>query len=93
MVMKEEGQVLVHSANCWGEKTMASTGAEGLESIRQELSQLQMDWDLFLCNVRLIFYIVQFVCFFCVIICALIFMLFVIYCAWIMYFALPITVR
>lgn len=45
MVIKEEGQLLIHTANTWGEKTMTNTSIEGREVIRQELHRLQHDWD------------------------------------------------
>nr|KAG5692778.1 hypothetical protein BaRGS_009394 [Batillaria attramentaria] len=51
VVMKEEGQVLIHTANTWGEKTMTNTSAEGREVIRQELQQLQADWEQMLSHV------------------------------------------
>ncbi|XP_076463745.1 nesprin-1-like isoform X2 [Babylonia areolata] len=51
VVMKEEGQVLIHTANTWGEKTMTNTAAEGREVIRQELQQLQSDWEKMLSHV------------------------------------------
>ncbi|XP_076442566.1 muscle-specific protein 300 kDa-like isoform X3 [Babylonia areolata] len=51
VLMKEEGQALLHKANTWGEKTMASTAAEGREIIRQELQQLQADWEQMLSHV------------------------------------------
>ncbi|XP_041353316.1 nesprin-1-like isoform X4 [Gigantopelta aegis] len=44
-VMKEEGQVLIHTANTWGEKTMMNSSVTGREMIREELQQLQTDWD------------------------------------------------
>ena len=49
--MKEEGQVLIHTANTWGEKTMTNTATEGREIIRQELQQLQADWEQMLSHV------------------------------------------
>ncbi|KAL8590280.1 hypothetical protein ACOMHN_006396 [Nucella lapillus] len=51
VVMKEEGQVLIHTTNTWGEKTMTNTAAEGREVIRQELQQLQTDWEHMLSHV------------------------------------------
>ncbi|KAK7104412.1 hypothetical protein V1264_019133 [Littorina saxatilis] len=51
VVMKEEGQVLIHTANTWGEKTMTNTAAEGREVIRQELQALQADWEQMLSHV------------------------------------------
>ena len=51
VVMKEEGQVLIHTANTWGEKTMTNTATEGREIIRQELQQLQADWEQMLSHV------------------------------------------
>ena len=49
--MKEEGQALIHRANMSGEKTMTNTAAEGREVIRQELHQLQADWEQMLSHV------------------------------------------
>ena len=51
VVLKEEGQVLIHTANTWGEKTMTNTATEGREIIRQELQQLQADWEQMLSHV------------------------------------------
>ena len=51
VVMKEEGQVMIHTTNTWGEKTMSSTAAEGRDVIRQELQQLQADWERMLSQV------------------------------------------
>ncbi|KAK3090120.1 hypothetical protein FSP39_009339 [Pinctada imbricata] len=45
VVVKEEGQLLIHTANTWGEKTMTNTSIEGREMIRKELQQLQQEWD------------------------------------------------
>ena len=45
VVMKEEGQLLIHTAQSWGEKTMNNTSVDGREMIRQELQQLQQEWD------------------------------------------------
>lgn len=45
-VMKEEGQLLIHTAQSWGEKTMNNTSVDGREMIRQELQQLQQEWDV-----------------------------------------------
>ncbi|KAL3874932.1 hypothetical protein ACJMK2_037884 [Sinanodonta woodiana] len=45
VVLKEEGQLLIHTAQTWGEKTMNNTSVEGREMIRQELQQLQQEWD------------------------------------------------
>lgn len=44
-VIKEEGQIFLHSAITWGEKTMGNTSVEGREVIRNELNQLQIEWD------------------------------------------------
>lgn len=43
--MKEEGQLLIHTAQSWGEKTMNNTSVDGREMIRHELQQLQQEWD------------------------------------------------
>lgn len=43
--MKEEGQLLIHTAQSWGEKTMTNTSVDGREMIRHELQQLQQEWD------------------------------------------------
>ena len=43
--MKEEGQLLIHTAQSWGEKTMNNTSVDGREMIRQELQQLQQEWE------------------------------------------------
>ncbi|XP_025103982.1 nesprin-1-like isoform X4 [Pomacea canaliculata] len=51
VVMKEEGQVLIHTANTWGEKTMTNTSSEGREVIREELQMLQTDWEQMLSQV------------------------------------------
>ncbi|RUS81756.1 hypothetical protein EGW08_010510, partial [Elysia chlorotica] len=51
VVIKEEGQILLHAAITWGEKTQASTSVEGREVIREELQKLQADWDLMLSQV------------------------------------------
>lgn len=45
VVVKEEGQLLIHTANTWGEKTMTNTSMEGREMIRKELQQLQQEWE------------------------------------------------
>jgi len=45
-VLKEEGQLLIHTAQSWGEKTMTNTSMDGREMIRQELQQLQQEWDV-----------------------------------------------
>ncbi|KAJ8309206.1 hypothetical protein KUTeg_014080 [Tegillarca granosa] len=45
VVVKEEGQLLIHTANTWGEKAMTNTSMEGREMIRKELQQLQQEWD------------------------------------------------
>lgn len=45
VVVKEEGQMLIHTSNTWGEKTMTNTSVEGREMIRVELQQLQQEWD------------------------------------------------
>ena len=52
-MIKEEGQILLHAAITWGEKTQASTSVEGREVIREELQKLQADWDLMLSQVQL----------------------------------------
>ena len=44
-MVKEEGQLLIHTANTWGEKTMTNTSLEGREMIRKELQQLQQEWE------------------------------------------------
>ncbi len=49
---KEEGQILLHAAVTWGEKTQANTSLEGREVIRTELQQLQLDWDHMISQVR-----------------------------------------
>lgn len=53
--MKEEGQVLIHTANTWGEKTMTNTSSEGREVIREELQMLQTDWEQMLSQVLSMF--------------------------------------
>ncbi|KAH9507320.1 hypothetical protein Btru_056905, partial [Bulinus truncatus] len=45
MVIKEEGQINLHTAVTWGEKSMATTSVEGREVIRNDLNRLQIDWD------------------------------------------------
>ena len=45
-VVKEEGQLLIHTAQSWGEKTMNNTSVDGREMIRHELQQLQQEWDV-----------------------------------------------
>ena len=45
-MLKEEGQLLIHTAQSWGEKTMTNTSMDGREMIRQELQQLQQEWDV-----------------------------------------------
>ncbi|CAL1544282.1 unnamed protein product [Lymnaea stagnalis] len=51
VVLKEEGQIFLHTAVTWGEKSMANTSVEGREIIRNELDQLQADWDLLISKV------------------------------------------
>ncbi|KAK0046935.1 nesprin-1, partial [Biomphalaria pfeifferi] len=45
LVIKEEGQIHLHTAVTWGEKSMATTSVEGREIIRNDLNKLQTDWD------------------------------------------------
>ncbi|KAK6181528.1 hypothetical protein SNE40_009363 [Patella caerulea] len=51
VVMKEEGQLLIHTSNNWGEKTMNNTSGEGRETIRQELQYLQQEWESLISDV------------------------------------------
>lgn len=43
--MKDEGQLLIHSANTWSEKTLTNTSPSGKELIRDEIQQLQRSWE------------------------------------------------
>lgn len=45
IVMKDEGQTLLHSANTWGEKTLVTTSVEGRSDIQRQLQVLQEGWD------------------------------------------------
>ncbi|XP_064624000.1 muscle-specific protein 300 kDa-like isoform X3 [Lineus longissimus] len=51
VVLKEEGQGMIHTTNSLGEKTMTNTNLEGRDYIRQELHALQRDWDEFVANI------------------------------------------
>ncbi|ESO86156.1 hypothetical protein LOTGIDRAFT_167389 [Lottia gigantea] len=51
VIMKEEGQMLIHTTNNWGEKTMTNTSVDGRESIRQDLQGLQQDWESLISDV------------------------------------------
>ncbi|XP_074648980.1 muscle-specific protein 300 kDa-like isoform X3 [Tubulanus polymorphus] len=51
VVLKEEGQGMIHTTNTLGEKTMTNTSLEGRDIIRQELQALQRDWDEFTANI------------------------------------------
>ena len=56
MVVKEEGQIYLHAAITWGEKSMGNTSVEGREVIREELQLLQADWDRMITQVCTVYY-------------------------------------
>ena len=51
VVLKEEGQSLMHAAYMWGDKTMNTSSAEGRDLIAEELQALQHDWDNLISNI------------------------------------------
>ena len=51
LVMKDEGQTMLHTAATWGEKTMTTTSGEGREVIQRQLHGLQQAWDAFMSGI------------------------------------------
>jgi nesprin-1 len=51
VVLKEEGQSLMHATQTWGDKTANTSSAEGRDLITQELQALQRDWDNFVSGI------------------------------------------
>ncbi len=45
MIVKEEGQSLIHAANTWGDKAASTSSAEGRDLIQTALHRLQQGWD------------------------------------------------